>query len=220
MTKKSKWNNDEEAKEERAMWLMIKERKDYYLWIMRMTKKKQEQRRCVQKEDRSERWGEERTYKMEQSAMWQGADGARKKRFTLWLLAVSSSLLHIHWQHIHTHHCHCQRCSTACLCPAGIISVFWRGVGGCFLSFAHSCWVRMCVYQAMSSRYPTTISTLLEDDTISKLKGCSLIHKEAPQQVTLHVWFVRFFTPWCPSERNPARDLCLLPGSKQGSFAC
>lgn len=124
MTKKSKWNNDEETKEERAMWLMIKERKDYYLWIMRMTKKKQEQRRCVQKEDRSERWGEERTYKMEQSAMWQGADGARKKRFTLWLLAVSSSLLHIHWQHIHTHHCHCQRCSTACLCPAGIISVF------------------------------------------------------------------------------------------------
>lgn len=100
MTKKSKWNNDEETKEERAMWLMIKERKDYYLWIMRMTKKKQEQRRCVQKEDRSERWGEERTYKMEQSAMWQGADGARKKRFTLWLLAVSSSLLHIHWQHI------------------------------------------------------------------------------------------------------------------------
>lgn len=107
MTKKSKWNNDEDTKEERAMWLMIKERKDYYLWIMRMTKKKQEQRRCVQKEDRSERWGEERTYKMEQSAMWQGADGARKKRFTLWLLAVSSSLLHIHWQHIHTHHCHC-----------------------------------------------------------------------------------------------------------------
>lgn len=64
---------------------------------------------------------------------------------------------------------------------------FGRGGGGCFLSFAHSCWVRMCVYQAMSSRYPTTISTLLEDDTISKLKGCSLIHKEAPQQVTLHV---------------------------------
>lgn len=134
MTKKSKWNNDEETKEERAMWLMIKERKDYYLWIMRMTKKKQEQRRCVQKEDRSERWGEERTYKMEQSAMWQGADGARKKRFTLWLLAVSSSLLHIHWQHIHTHHCHCQRCSTACLCPAGIISVFWKG-GGVFFVF-------------------------------------------------------------------------------------
>lgn len=135
MTKKSKWNNDEETKEERAMWLMIKERKDYYLWIMRMTKKKQEQRRCVQKEDRSERWGEERTYKMEQSAMWQGADGARKKRFTLWLLAVSSSLLHIHWQHIHTHHCHCQRCSTACLCPAGIISVFWEG-GFCLLPTA------------------------------------------------------------------------------------
>lgn len=127
--------------------------------------------------------GEERAYKKEQSAMWQGADGARKKRFTLWLLAVSSSLLRIHWQrmhaHTHLHGCMCARTHTniraASLPVSGQLVSFHF-----FFLFPTSAGYECAGYQAMSSRYPTTISTLLEENTISKLKCCSFIHKGSP----------------------------------------
>lgn len=83
--------------------------------------------------------------------MWQRADGVGKKRFTLWLLAVSSSWLHINW-HTHTYTDFAVTARTAPLTvfqPVGVSSVF----------FVHGCWAWLHVYQPMSSTYCTQQQT-------------------------------------------------------------
>lgn len=79
--------------------------------------------------------------------MWQGPDGAREKRFTLWLLLSPP----VDSTHI---------CTQTTLSLPGLLH--WLSSASWCQSFflAHCCWAWLCAYQPMSSRYPTRITLL------------------------------------------------------------